>query len=904
MASQSMNFPPRIDRFQIKGVLGSGTFGQVFYALDPKYSNREVAIKIPEGHGLSREGLARFRRESQAAMSIKHPNLCRVYETGTYQGVPFIVMEYIPGHSLEYMLTKRQQKNEGPMDPIEAAKWLHTLALAIQAAHDQGVIHRDLKPGNIVYNKTNHQMIIVDFGLVKLINENKDLKLTEDGRPLGTVLYMPPEQASGQLDRISVRSDIYSLGAIFYEMICGRTAFLGNTQWQVIADLLQKDPKPPSHWYSDVPAEADAICLKAMARKPEDRYGEAREMAFALKEFLEQNQSAPLDEIVQLDKHGTLPPKTRGFHETPDLAKTKSPLTRTPLIDPEEQVAKPQSGLLVANPTIPPHEDPDQAPAAKPGKETTADLARRTVIDQRNFAEAPKRAEPINWNELKRVLFGLVIVLASASVICGTAIKIGLVTPPSWSPDWLLPGGPPPPATRDREIAKWALQEGQGRIKIQMAGESTSVWINHESGLPKDPKVEFAVLEIKLENKTIVTSEALMTQLKDLPLLQKLDLSGCPRLKHLDFLPQVPSLESLDLSDGAFPKSASSEEESLVAKIVTMPNLKALILNRSAFPSSLLKTPGTFQSLQSLQLAKANSEQLSPAACEAVGRLPQLNQLGVAGSSIGDAELEKILAAPNLRRLDLSSTALTNEACQRLAKLVKLESLNLSNCPNISGDGVAELRPLRNMRELYLNQLPIADRHMIKLNSMTQLRVLQLSGCREITNQSVREQPFEKLEELMLDGTQVNDDLLQSIAIRDAQIRHLGLANTKIWKLGAPGYYLPRSLDVLQLSGYSITKNWIDSLKPSNQNSLRAMEIVGPDFTDDTLEKLLAQLNGLEELTLRDCPNITIVSLPHLAKERTLRRIQLIRTSISPDFLDVLKQKLPNSEIILTPRGL
>ena len=268
----------RIGRFEIRGVLGKGAFGLVYQAFDPGL-RREVAIKVPYGSGMTPELLDRFLVEARAAATIHHPNVCPVYEVGTENGVPFIVMHFVPGKTLAAVMAERKK----PFPTRDAAAVVRKLALGLAAAHAQRVIHRDLKPANVLFDDANREVLITDFGLARLAGE---ARMTADGDQLGTPAYMSPEQVRGEVDAVGPLSDVYALGVILYHLVTGVVPYRGGSPWETMGQVQMGEKKPPSAARPGIDRAVDALCLKAMAKNPEDRFASAKEFAAALSEYL------------------------------------------------------------------------------------------------------------------------------------------------------------------------------------------------------------------------------------------------------------------------------------------------------------------------------------------------------------------------------------------------------------------------------------------------------------------------------------------------------------------------------------------------------------------------------------------------------------------------------------------
>ncbi len=259
--------------YQILEELGRGGMAVVFKAYQPSL-NRCVALKVlPSHYQDDAELLARFRREAEATRALLHPNIVRVFEVGEAQGMPFIAMEYVEGGSVAQEMARRR----GPLDVATATGIAAQVAAALDSAHRQGVIHRDVKPSNILL-AGDGRALLSDFGIAKKAGKTT---LTQKGTLLGTPAYMSPEQARGRRN-LDGRSDIYSLGIVLYEMLTGDVPFHGDDPTVILRAILDDAPPPPSWLNPSIPPALERIVLRALAKQPEQRYATAGEMLAAL----------------------------------------------------------------------------------------------------------------------------------------------------------------------------------------------------------------------------------------------------------------------------------------------------------------------------------------------------------------------------------------------------------------------------------------------------------------------------------------------------------------------------------------------------------------------------------------------------------------------------------------------
>ena len=249
------------DRYEIGSMLGRGGMATVYRGSD-RVLDRPVAIKLlAEKYAGDEKFVTRFQREARAAAGLNHPNIVSVYDTGDTDGEHYFVMELIQGETLGDLLVR-----EGPLAPERASRIAAGIAEALQAAHDQGLIHRDVKPGNVMLTAAG-DVKVMDFGIARAATDDT---LTQTGLILGTASYLSPEQSRG--DPVDHRSDIYSLGCVAYEMLAGRPPFSADTPLSVAYKHVNDEPRPPSSANPSIPPEMETVVMRALAKDPDARF--------------------------------------------------------------------------------------------------------------------------------------------------------------------------------------------------------------------------------------------------------------------------------------------------------------------------------------------------------------------------------------------------------------------------------------------------------------------------------------------------------------------------------------------------------------------------------------------------------------------------------------------------------
>jgi serine/threonine-protein kinase len=253
-------------RYVIKRKLGSGGMADVYLAEDQELG-RNVALKLlNERHAADEQFVERFRREAQSAAGLNHPNIVSIFDRGYAEGTYYIAMEYLEGRTLKELLVRN-----GPTPIPVSIEYARQILGALAFAHRNGIVHRDIKPHNIVVG-SDGRLKVTDFGIAR----SGASQMTEAGSIVGTAQYLSPEQARGA--SVDPRSDLYSLGIVLYEMLTGHVPFTGDTPVEIAMKHLSLAPEPPSELRPEVPHNLDAVVMRALAKEPDQRYGSAEEM--------------------------------------------------------------------------------------------------------------------------------------------------------------------------------------------------------------------------------------------------------------------------------------------------------------------------------------------------------------------------------------------------------------------------------------------------------------------------------------------------------------------------------------------------------------------------------------------------------------------------------------------------
>ncbi|MDX2094307.1 MAG: serine/threonine-protein kinase [Kofleriaceae bacterium] len=298
-----------LGQYELVDVLGQGGMSVVFKGKH-KMTNQEVALKIlPPELAAHSQVKSRFLEEAKALAALDHPNIVHLYNFGQENGFFVLAMQYVQGATWERMIIENKRQ-----DWVSACKITIDVLRALEYAHGRGVVHRDMKPSNVLVRSHDSMATVMDFGIAKMTTSTK---LTATGQTMGTVRYMSPEQVRGQ--EVDLRTDLYSLGATLYEALTGDTPFDGNTHFEIMTKHLSEPPKRPSMRGIEVPLAVEDAVMRSLAKKPEDRFANARDMRKILEAAVREGDLGIMStqRVSVAELHESTPPTTRLATATP-----------------------------------------------------------------------------------------------------------------------------------------------------------------------------------------------------------------------------------------------------------------------------------------------------------------------------------------------------------------------------------------------------------------------------------------------------------------------------------------------------------------------------------------------------------------------------------------------------------
>lgn len=840
----------QLGRFEILECLGAGAFGSVYRARDSRL-DREIALKIPHPDVLRfGDNSERFRREAQAVAAIKHDNLCVVYDTGAIDGTHYIAMEFVSGEPLSQLIDSGT-----PWPAQKAATLVATLARAMQTAHEHGVVHRDLKPSNVLISAGSGKPVITDFGLVRR-RKDAAAELTLNGQIVGTPAYMPPEQAAGDTEAVGPASDVYSLGAILYELIAGRRPYAGNVE-QVLADVQHASPRKPSQLALHVDPGLEAICLRAMSKDATDRFPSMAAFAEALEEWGE----APL---------------AARRKTTPANAKSAAPRRMWWIAAAAVgTLAVVLGAIRLANR---PHDDAEVAekpPAAVPGPAPNrpVDPHRATaewVIGKGGWvmAEVDGRATPRLGSvaQLPQRPFKVLAVGCENNTDVADADVRKLQAVPTLRTLYL--GG-----TSVGDDGFVNFSQGFPRLQwIRLNGTRvTDAGMRYLSASPSLQYIEVA--------GTAVTNVG-VRHLATVRYLQLLNLAGTQvSAAGLDVLSECPRLINLHLNETRL----GTEELQALARCVALEHLS---LGRCPVDDSGLKSLAGLKHLETLNLDHTD---ISSAGLASLAALPRLESLSVKFTDVDDEGLRHVARMKRLRDIFLEDTNITDAGLAELAKLPRLEHVDLMDT-RITSSGVAQLARLGTIKRLFLNGTGVDDTVMAHLAKLSNLQTLALNNTKITDARLDRLWDLEHLKIIGIQGTRV------SLSGADALKRHLDeckierFHDSDLLREARVVTWVVRVHGIVTLRKDGEVKNYRsgDAL-PKVPYRVVGIDLTGNRRIDDHDLQRLKGLPALRSLKL-DSARVSDAGVQLLSRLATLEELGLVQAAVSDAAVGDLKR--------------
>ena len=779
--------PARIGKFEIKALLGEGAFGRVYLGFDAELE-RQVAIKVPKSDGLTADLRERFLREARATAKIHHPNVCPVHEVGTEGDVPYIVMYYLAGTTLAAHLDKWRV-----LPPLHAVALAQKLALGMAAAHAQGVTHRDLKPQNVLFDPTRQLVLITDFGLARIGNQAQG---TLAGAVFGTPLYMSPEQARGEVDKVGPLSDVYALGVILYRMLTGAVPFTGSV-YEVLLQHCDAPPVAPSVARRGLDPRLDRLCLKALAKNPADRYPSSKAFADALGEYVRAGDSSAwqaADEARERKPADPLP----------------APPPPVPPIPPTPFKLNPGAGS--ARRPAPP------LPPAPAGDDFDPPPADDGAVRQ------------------KVLIGGVVLLFALTLVGLGVVVTSGRKPPPTEHafvpppPDpKAAPVVPDPPPKKDepppkppelpsiangfaghkddpaaeRRAAEWVLAVG-GELKIATPGEVRAV--TRKEDLPPT----FTVARIDIRAKPDLPEDEMKANLAGLSGPVEVYFRDCGHLGDdtVQVLARVPKLKTL------FVLRASRVTDKSLAALAGHPKLTELFIQNTSVSKDGIKHVPSLAALLKLTLVVPETDEWLPVLAPLEG-LTHLNLDAEGPRYLSAQGLVHLKPFTKLRHLTLFGRLATDEWLEQLVKVApfaELEELDLRET-SVEGPGLVHLKGLKQLDWIDVGAGRITDAGMAHLAALPKLRWLYADGT-TVTDAGLQALAASKtLEVLSLrDNKKVTDAGMAHLA-GCPKLLDLDLSGTEIGDDGVGGLARCKALKKLTLTGTRVTAKGVRELK-------------------------------------------------------------------------------------------
>lgn len=809
VAPQQTAGSQKIGRYEIRKFLGAGSFGNVYQAYDPKL-DLIVALKVPiQGAFRGTSERERFFREGRSAVSIRHPSICPVYDVGeTENGEYFLVLGFIDGESLAEKLSEN-----GIPNSQKAADWVMQIADAMAEAHRQGVIHRDLKPANIMLDSRSRP-VVMDFGLARR-DSSDDASLTQQGQVLGTPAYMAPEQARGDQREVGPASDIYSLGAIFYELLTGRRPYLGRLV-DVLSQIGQSTPPPVPHSINaNVDPVLEQICIRAMSQVPTERWTSMEELRDALQLWLDDyefrnkaNRQLPTVDYKKVDPQVTfwrrrviraavlLSVLAFVYLAGVTYVSTRQGTIKIAVDDPRAEVHVDGREIEIKN--------LDQPLKLWVGEHVLEVRNGSVLVETRRFQinHGPNRSIEVSYQPKSQLLHP-VTEQGAAQLKSDSQGKPDLSNRPRVAPD------EPIIHASDDLFGASTRESSPQSIEMQVAtwvfaNRGTVIWrlgtgFREATQIAELPTSDWKLTGIRMR-EPVRWDDQIRMSLSLLPNLDFLELQNST-MQDIDYevLPQIKTLTALAMTGGRINVAQlrslgtmkqltslqlSSSEITSLDMLLGLQNLTVLWITGPPASSHQESGPklnlGSVGSLQNLNDFSLNGLHLTEPELAGLSKLPKLARLHLSNTNLSDRGIVLLTQCDKLQYLELDLTDVTDVGMRPFLKATKSRLYGISAAGvKLTDEGLESLRDCELLLDVNVPGTEVTDRLLKSLSNCSQLSSLWLTNC-HITDAGVAAiSRLRQMSNLDLGNTQVTDSSVKHLG-EFKRLRFLGIQNTKI----------------------------------------------------------------------------------------------------------------------------
>jgi formylglycine-generating enzyme required for sulfatase activity len=870
--------------YDIKRELGRGGMGVVYLAHN-KLMGRDEVLKVVSGQLVDRPVvLDRFLREIRSAAKMHHTNIVTAYSAIRAGESIVFAMEYVEGYDLAQLV-----KGNGPLPVAHACNFVHQAALGLQYAHEQGMVHRDIKPSNLILARQRKKPVVkvLDFGLAKVAIEGQgDTGLTREGQMLGTPDYIAPEQIRNA-QSADIRADIYSLGCTLYYLLAGRAPFHGAALWDLYQAHFSMDASPLNLVRPEVPVELAALVAKMMAKDPERRFQQPKEVAQALEPFFKKGNVTVGGTRADISQMGV--PETQQAEEGAVSIPTR----------PGAELAPARAGIR-----------PEQSARPEPASESSVDLKKTESSPAAAPAVALKRRPPWLWPAAAASILLLALVAAWAAGVFKVKTASGVIVVENVPPDAVveIDGGKVTITPSEGQPVRIEQPPGKYFVRVkrggdELLGESVMIASGEQLKLRVrlEPLADAGRTKVAGEDgfkvqgqKVIVESGArkpLMVQLEPLETPQPgkdIDIKPSDARPNPSTSGSSKYLAPRETLVGERDRRAAEAALALGGSVTIHVNGQEQAIE----PGNSLPA-GTFQLTRVRLDDQAN---LTDAGLEPFARLTNLFEFRLGKSPlVKEGGVVHFRNLPRLEELWLNGSSVTDSGLEHLRTLPGLKVLHL-NGTAVSDAGLVPLEALRQLDTLGLWATRVTDAGLVHVQQLTQLRALNL-GATQVTDAGlVHLEPLTQLNFLSLEHTRVTDAGL--VHLRGlTKLRDLRFSAAQVSGTGLVHLQNLRELGLVALSGMHVTDATLGHLASFPQ--LRYLWVGNARVTDEGLVHLqgLAHLIDLG-LVKTQVTDAGLVHLQHLAE---LKRLNLKETNVTAAGLERLQKSLPACQILADP---